>query len=421
MSIPDRCDVFVAGGGPAGIGAAIGAARNGASVLLIEKTNCFGGMLTNGLVHMMRTAGDGGGVIREFWNRLVAEGSAELTDNIVRCDPFQARIVLLNMLQEAGVLFLLHTHLAEAVMDDQTVVGVRVASKDGISEIACEMAVDATGDADLAASAGAPFDKGREPDGFLQAVSLNFILAGIKEDLLPPWEEFKARCKEGFQNGELKLAPPAGTLGKGQSRFRYPSGVRHFQYDVANGIDASDTESLTAGEVICHQRIDRIYRFLRDNFEAYRDCVVIDVASHLGVRESRRIRGLATLTEDMVLGGVKHADGISRCSWYMDLHDGQNKFPLEEYRAARRPPDGDYYEIPYGCIVPQEILGLLVAGRCISSTRPANGSLRLQPTCMNLGQAAGTAAAVAIETKVQPADIDAVELRALLQKQGMEI
>lgn len=190
---------------------------------------------------------------------------------------------------------------------------------------------------------------------------------------------------------------------------------------MAIHVDGSDAASLTRGECLCHRRVLAIWQFLRRNFAAYENSVLIDVASHLGVREGRRIRGLATLTEEMVLGAAKCADGVSRCSWYLDLHDGQDKHPLEEYRAARRPPDGDYYEIPYGCLVPLEADGLLVAGRCVSSTRAANGSLRLQPTCMNLGQAAGTAAALCLAAGTAPRDLDGVALRAALVEQGVEL
>ena len=121
------------------------------------------------------------------------------------------------------------------------------------------------------------------------------------------------------------------------------------------------------------------------------------------------------------MGAIKQPDAVSRCAWYMDLHDGQNKHPLGQYRAARRPPDGDYYEIPYGCIVPLEVDALLVAGRCISSTRPANGSLRLQAVCMNLGQAAGTAAALCLERNCRPRALDGTGLRERLVRNGMEL
>jgi glycine/D-amino acid oxidase-like deaminating enzyme len=416
-----KYDVVVAGGGPAGIGAAIAATRNGARSLLIEGTNCLGGMLTNGLVGMIRTAGDGGGIVREFWDRLVQVDGATVSDTHVAIQPCVARVVALDMAQESGVDVLFHT-LAEGVRKEgQALTGVTIANKGGRQLVECQVAVDATGDGDLAAWAGAPFDKGREGDGYLQAVSLNFVLAGVDMTKRPTWEEFKRVCGEALSRGEIELPPPNKTLDFGTECPGRPPTHVLFQYDMATHIDASDPRSLTDGEAHCHRRILKIWRFLRRNFEAYRNSVIVNIATYLGVRETRRIRGEKTLTEADVLEGRKHPDGISRCSWYMDLHDGQDKHPIEEYRARRAPPKGDFYEIPYGCLVPLEVENLLVSGRCISSTRPANGSLRLQPTCMNTGQAAGTAAAVSVRRGITPRQVAGEELRGILAEQGMEL
>jgi hypothetical protein len=283
------------------------------------------------------------------------------------------------------------------------------------------MAVDATGDGDLAAWSGAPFDKGREGDGYLQAVSLNFVLAGVDTERLPDREAFDTACREALDSGEVELPAYHRTLSFGRHWPGYPPGIVHYQCDMAADIDASDPESLTCGEALCHQRVLKIWRFLKRSFEAYRDSVIIHIATRLGVRESRRVRGEKTLVEADVLEGRKHPDGIARCSWYMDLHDGQDKHPMDEYRARRAPPEGDFYEIPYGCLVPLQVESLLVSGRCISSTRPANGSLRLQPTCMNTGQAAGTAAALCVAGGTSPRELSGQDLRRILTEQGMEL
>ena len=416
-----KYDVVVAGGGPAGIGAAVAAARNGAKTLLTEGTNCLGGMLTNGLVGMIRTAGDGGGIVREFWNRLVEAEGAEITESHAVIHHCVGRIVALELAQESGVDVLLHT-LAEGVeMAGPSVRGVYLANKGGRQIAECEIAVDATGDGDLAAWAGAPFDKGRDGDGYLQAVSLNFVLAGVEMEKRPTWDDFMAACREALERGEIELPTPNKTLHFGSKWPGSPPGVFHFQYDLATHIDASDPRSLTEGETVCHQRILKIWHYLKRNFEAYRNSVILHIATYLGVRETRRIHGEKTLTEADVLEARKHPDGISRCSWYMDLHDGQDKHPLQDYRARRAPPKGDFYEIPYGCLLPQQVENLLVSGRCISSTRPASGSLRLQPTCMNTGQAAGTAAALAVERGTAPREISGEELRQVLVRQGMEL
>ena len=165
-------------------------------------------------------------------------------------------------------------------------------------------------------------------------------------------------------------------------------------------------------------RLFRFWNFLRKRVPGYAQASLVNMASYVGVRETRRILGKKTLTEEDVLQGQKHPDGITRCSWYMDLHDGQDKKPMREYRAARAPAPGDYYDIPYGCLVPLATRNLLVAGRCISSTRSANGSCRLQAACMNLGQAAG---ALCVKKKTVPGQLDPTELRQVLIQQKMAI
>jgi len=409
----------VAGGGPAGIGAAIAAARNGAATLLVERSNCLGGMLTSGLVPMIRTAGDNGGVVRELRERMQELDAAQVTATHAFLNPGVARVAALNLALAAGVRLLLHTVAAGIEQTGQTSIGVRLAGKDGLRTLRCRLAVDATGDGDLAAWAGAAFLKGRETDGVLQAVSLNFLLGGVAFSELPSQEEFDRITAEALQRGELELAGPNARLSRGHQLASLPPGVAWFQSDMAGGVDATDPESLTQGEIICHQRVVNIWRFLRRTFPAYRNSVILNVASALGVRETRRICGMQTLTEDDVLEARKHPDGVARSAWYMDLHDPEPRGP--DHRKRRSVPEGDFYDIPYGCLVPPTVPNLLVAGRCISSTRPANGSLRLQHTCINLGQAAGTAAALCVQRGIQPCDLAGEELHVLLQRQGVEI
>ena len=412
-------DIVVAGGGPAGIGAAVAAARNGARTLLVEGTNCLGGMGSNGLVPVIRTAGDDGGIAKELYDRLVAVDGAERTATHYWVNPCVNRVVALDLVLEAGVKVLLHTRAEGVEMDGPRVTGVYLANKGGRQLAKAGLAIDATGDGDLAAWAGAPFDKGREQDGWLQAVSLIFYLAGVDVGRFPPRAEFDRLVSEAFARGDLDMPPHQATLSHGHQSPSFPPGVVRFMFDTAIGIDASDPEGLTEGEIVCHRRMFKVWRFLKEHVPGYEGSAIVNMASYLGVRESRRIRGEATLVEADVLQARKHPDGICRASFYMDTHDGQAKTP--EYKKSLAPPEGDFYEIPYGCLVPLAVDGLLVSGRCISSTRPANGSMRLQPTCMNTGQAAGTAAALGLRRGLRPRDLDGREVRALLVEQGMAL
>lgn len=414
-------DVIVAGGGPAGIGAALGAARNGARTLLIEATNALGGTGVNALVPMLHTAGSDGGIIREYWDRLEDNGCV-VTDTHAWVNPCLGKLILLEMVTEAGIDIRFHTQANGVEVQNFVIEGVYIADKKGRRFLKSKMFVDATGDGDLATWAGVPYDKGRNSDGNMQAVSFNFYIAGVEMDKLPKQDDFKQLYETAVAKEEIDF--PSNSLQKldmGCSRPGFPDDIFHYQLDIAFGIDPSDPESLTHGEIISQQRILKFWRFLRKSVPGFENTSIINMATYLGIRESRRIKGEKTLTEEDVLGAKKYPDGISRCSWYMDLHDGQDKTPMEEYRAKRAPAPGDFYEIPYGCLVPKKIERLLIAGKCISSTRPANGSLRLQPTCMNLGQAAGTAAAICAKRNINPRELKGTELRTILMDQGMEL
>jgi len=413
-------DVVVAGGGPAGVGAAVAAARNGARTLLVERSAGLGGMMTSGMVGMIRTAGDNGGVVRELRERLVADGAAWVTETHAWVNHCAARGAALEMVLESGAEVAFWSMLCAAEMSGRRLAGAVLADKAGQRRVEAKVFIDATGDGDLAALAGAAFDKGGDK-GQMQAVSLNFQLIGVDADHRPSVEELRAACADGLAKGELDFPAHIRSTGLGSPRLGFPPDLLHFQTDLAMGVDGGDADSLSAGEALCQRRVMKMWRFLRSRFAAYRESQIVSIASMLGLREGRRVRGVKTVTEEDVLRARKAPDAVTRCSWYMDLHDGQDKQPIETYRSSRRPPSGDWYEIPYGCLVPAEVDGLLTSGRCVSSTRPANGSLRLQSTCMNLGQAAGVAAALCARQGLQPRGIDGVALNALLKEQGMEL
>lgn len=408
-----EADVLIVGGGPAGTGAAIASARNGADTLLLEGTNCLGGLGTNSLVPMIRTAGDGGGIVREYWELLKKCGGCTITETHAHINPSIGKLAALHMVLASGAKVHLHT-LADGVsVKNNFIKSVCTASKDGRKAVKALIIVDASGDGDIAAWAGNPYMKGSE-DGKIQALSFNFIMDGINMEQRPSPEKFKALLVEAAHNGELDF--PEYSLNK----ICLP-GNGKIQIDMAFNIDASTQDGLSRSEIICQERLFMFWKFLRNRVSGFENALITDMASYAGIRETRRIKGKKTLTEEDILKGIKHPDGICRCSWYMDLHDGQDKNPMKEYRAARAPAPGDYYDIPYGCLLPLKTENLLVSGRCISSTRAANGSLRLQTSCMNLGQAAGTAAALCVRRKITPGQLNPLELRSILKQQNMEI
>jgi hypothetical protein len=189
--------------------------------------------------------------------------------------------------------------------------------------------------------------------------------------------------------------------------------------DTMHDVDASDPWDLTRAEIECRRLVRQLVRFHRARIPGCEDEYLAAQGFSIGVRETRRIKGEYVVTEDDFRSARKFPDGVSRASWYMDLHDGDVKTP--EYKAARSLAEGEFYEIPYRALVPLRVDGLLVAGRCVSSDRMANGSLRVIPTCMNLGEAAGTAAAMAAACGVEPRAINGREIRARLVAAGAEL
>jgi hypothetical protein len=421
-------DVVVCGGGPAGIGAAIAAACEGVRTLLIEMTGRLGGLGPQQMLPFLKVPGDEGGIIRELRRRLDAIGAVQFTGwpagnswnqghhHVNSC---VVPALAAAMVAEAGAEILLHTVVCGVSPETGGGHRIHIANKGSQDIVMARVAVDATGDGDLAAAAGAAFDQGRPEDGRLQDVSLNFRVAGVEMDRRPDLEQFRRLMFEGIARGEIEILDRPDAIWQGSPEPMMPPGTEVFQFDLARGVDQTRPESLSQAEVSCSRQVVQIWQFLRKHVPGYERCSLVSAGPCLGIREGRRIRGLATLTEADVLEARKHAGGISRCGWYMDVHDGQRK--TQASRAALAPPPGDYYEIPYGCLVPKAIDGLLVAGRCISATRLANGAMRIQATCMNTGQAAGVAAALCVQRGAQPREIDGRQLRQLLCSRGMEL
>jgi hypothetical protein len=213
----------------------------------------------------------------------------------------------------------------------------------------------------------------------------------------------EAKEKEGFTHTKDHL-----------TIFRLPQkGMWWANVSRVHGVDATDPEQLTKAEIEGHRQVHYLVRFLRKYVPGFRDCCLLDTGCQIGVRETRRIMGEYVLTKEDVFAARRFGDAIARVSFPIDIHDVKGGGGFFE-----GPRDGPYYTIPYRCLVPKEIDNLLVAGRCISATHEAQGSLRVMPPCFAMGQAAGTASALAVETTVTPRDIQVDLLRSALSEQG---
>jgi hypothetical protein len=439
VPITGEAEVIVVGGGPAGIAAAIASARNGARTFLVEQYGFLGGMATAGLVGPFMTSyGIDGqepiieGIFREVVDRMVALGAAIDPaqvdgfsayggyhhyghEHVTPFDPEGLKYVAQEMCVQAGVELKLHRFFLDALLQEGAVAGVVVASKSGLEAMRAEVVIDTTGDADVAARAGAPYEQGRRDDGLLQPVSLFFRVGNVNDgavqaymDEHPDDESFRNIVAEAKARGEFSHTKNWFTM------FRTPRpGVWWANVSRIHNVDATDAEQLARAEIEGRRQVLYLVDFMRKRLPGFENCALIDTGPQIGVRETRRIVGEYVLTADDVFAARRFEDAIARVSFPIDIHDPKGGGGFFE-----GPREGPYYTIPYRCLVPLKVENLLVAGRPISATHEAHGSLRVMPPCFATGQAAGTAAALALETDVSPRQVNVGLLRESLVQQG---
>ena len=372
-------DVIVVGGGPSGIGAAIGAARAGADVLLIEQYGFAGGMWTAGLVNPVFDHANKGGVLAEIIGRLQKEDVwGGFIDSCFQYEPM--KWILDEMLAEAGVTPLYHTMFSEPVLDGDRVTGVVVENKDGRTLYAAKWVIDCTGDADVAARAGVPCVVGRPEDGKCQAMTLMFLLGNI--------EFMQGDCNELY--GILQEA-----LAQHPSDYEIPF-TRPYVIQIPNarqavvqlthirGKNVLSAEALTEAEIEGRRQVRDTVRLMKKH-PLFKDVELLYTAPQIGVRDSRRIVGKYTLTAEDCAAGRQFEDGVTVATFGIDIHnpdnDDQTCLPVKPY------------EIPMRCMIPVNREGLLVSGRCISGDFAAQASYRVTGNCVALGEAAGRYAA----------------------------
>lgn len=413
-----EADVIVCGAGPAGIGAALSSARQNMKTVLIEQSGDVGGVSTTGL--MSHWTGDtSGGIYEEILNRSARPGAP--TRQVI--DPEHLKTVYLTMLQEAGVILRSYSFASDPIVEENSVKGVIIESKSGREAILGKVLIDASGDGDMAVKAGVSFTKGRPEDGKMQPASLMFKIAGVHEDeisfpLPGAFEENPETPNGRIQDlGRLHMPEPLGHVLL--YRSAYP-GVITVNMTNLPDVDGTKAEELTRAHLECRKQMEEIIAFLRAYVPGFEDCYAISSASVIGIRETRHLKGMKTLTEDDVLNARVFPDwAVSGAHFNFDVHNitgsGLDATGVQKYFPQRR-----QYTIPYGCLVPEEVDGLLFAGRCISGTHMAHSSYRVMPICINMGQAAGIAAALAVKHGISPRDISVSELQQLLLENGMQ-
>lgn len=452
-----KYDVAVIGGGASGIGAAVSAARNGARVVLIDAGPMVGGELVSGIPVDGCVSSRGewvvGGVVTDLFAECERLGGyiGPINDfrslRVVAVDPEIMKVAVINLLRSAGVALSLYAFADDVVVEDGRIRGLVTIARGRRTLVEANVFIDASGDGDLAVAAGALFDKGDPDTRELQPLTLMFRMVGVDSERLLRFVRdnpenaglgeyeglgmSKAQCAQAlYDQGLAKVFFVAdgplmqGAIARGDLHASSMIGItptsiarREVSLNTTrvSHVDATDTKALSTAFPELTRQVWRAAQFAQRHIPGFEDAVFSGVAPRIGIRETRRIVGEYQLSDADVSDGIKHEDGIAKGAHEVDVHlagAGHMRYPIK---------NGGSYDIPYATIVPKGIGNAFVIGRCLSSTRLAHSSARVMGTCLALGQAAGTAAAIASKRNAESGDVRAVDVRALretLRAQG---
>ncbi len=415
-------DVVVAGAGPAGICAAVAAARSGVNVALVERYGVLGGNLTAGYVGPILGMVGKGTMRDEVMDLLGVPDNDMIGETGVAHDMEKAKRVLAEFVARENIDVFLQTPIVDGILEDMSLKGLVVMTKEGMRIIEGKVTVDATGDGDVAHFAGAPVEKGRE-DGLMQPVTLEFTLEGVDEsraitcigdvdDVKLNGERFLdycARCaRQGLLPKNLAAVRLHPTIRPGQRQ------VNTTQY---NGADATRVQDLFAAEVELRRQIEILVKFFRENLPGYEKCWCMASGDTLGVRETRRVQGEYVITAKELAAGKRFWDVVvHKAEFIVDIHNPAGAGQAEDKIQYVVP-----YDLPYRCFVPLKVENLLTAGRCISGTHRAHASYRVMSICMAMGEAAGTAAALCIKEGCTPRSLEVKKLQDVLTEKGVDL
>lgn len=457
-------DIVVCGGGLAGSAAAIAAARQGKSVILIEENGILGGAATLGLVTPLdsresRTGKPFGGLLEEIVQKTeelsckycktgyIEEGTAD------RCAPHILKYVLLKLATDAKVEVFFHTRVIGVEKYENKIVGVFAQTRDGVIRIQAQVFVDGTGDGVLIEKSGASFvlgsekntleqlsaigldvqhegkrkiDNAYEEKPVMQPVSIFFVMGGVDiekarkycgktlqfKDLnitKTQFENWEYANTLGFEVQDEKLPLPQGRILLTETPRK---GVYAVNMSRVIGIDGSKADSLNEGEIKAQLQLIAIVDFLKTFVPGFEHAYLQESGSTLGVRETRRLKGKYTLTGTDIYYSKRFKDAVARGFYLIDIHN-----PHGNGGAIGGSIQGDFYEIPYGCLVDEKIDNLLACGRCISADHIAHSATRIQGTCIATGEAAGVAAALSLKKGIEPNRLLGKDVAVILKTQ----
>lgn len=405
IPVAGRSQVVVCGGGPAGIAATLAAARAGADVRLIELAGCLGGVWTAGLLTKILDSSDKSGIMAELLTLFSERGSSVARDTKGTVyDPEVAKLLLEELLVEAGVKILLHTRVVGAVTNAQNrLTAIVTESKSGRQAWVADRFIDCTGDGDLAAQAGCQFEVGFGSDCTCQPMSMLALLTGIEPDAV---REFIRESGSAAKKRLLTLMEDSSI----NPSYRAPtlrhlhSGIYSIMTNHEYGVSAFDNEAITEATIRARREIHEIVSGLRKLGGPWKDIAVVATAEQIGVREGRRIRGRYEVTADDLAIGLRHKEAVCRVTFPIDVHalsTTGNKEIDRNFKSGGLKP----YDIPYPALVAADVDGLLMAGRCISGDFIAHSSYRVTGNAVALGEAAGLAAARSVAAGVLPHEL----------------
>lgn len=414
-----KYNLVVAGGGLTGVAAAVAAAREGLSVLLVEKQGCLGGAISNNLVYPFMP----------YWTKITQENAVRkkyLSEGLFKemkechdryvddCKDHEfnseyLKIVLDDMTERAGVDVLFHAVVYDVKAVNRKITSVEITAKAQKITVEADFFVDATGDGDLFYLAGCDYQLGRESDSLCQPMTTCFRMSGVDLDL---FTEERPRLQELYKEkqakGEIKN-PRENIL----VFFGVGEDVLHFNTTRVVMLDPTNPFDVSKAEVIARKQIHELIVFLKENSSAFNESALISVSVNIGVRESRKLKGVHVLTGDELIKCTRFDDSIALGNYDIDIHSPTGTGTSHRYFA-----DGEYYTIPYRSLLPKEYDNLLVAGRCISATHEAQASVRIMPICCCMGEAAGTAVAIAHKTDKNVHTVDVELVRRNLKENG---
>lgn len=395
-------NVVVVGGGISGVAAAVSAAREGLSVLLVEKFGSLGGAMSNSLVYPFmkysmnnRTVLLSDGIFTEMRNRKEAYQDTSWESY---------KFVFDDMVTEAGVDVLFHTSVFEVCSEDRKIKSVSIATKSGVIQVEADFFLDCSGDGELIAMAGCEYQLGRESDGFCQPMTTCFRVSGVDMEL---FEQDRSMLQQKYKEyrAENKITNPRENIlvftGLGE-------GILHFNTTRVIKHNPVDPVEVSRAEILARKQVHEMFCFLKECSKAFEHSTIISIANHIGVRESRKLKGVHILTAEEIKNCVQFEDAIAYGNYEIDIHN-----PTGTGTEIYYFKEGEYYQIPYRSLLPKEYDNMLVAGRCLSATHEAHSAVRIMPICACMGEAAGLACAAAYQTG---ADAHTVDIRIVQKK-----